>query len=300
MLNNKAKTGSLTIEAALVLPIYTYLIVALLYFIQLFIIQEHIQNCITNTGLTLARTAYVYEDIASILTDFGHSKFESALDAGIPEINHIADELNIDMNDMLHSYIDGAIVKAIVGSQLDIERINSSCIQEGFQGVSFYYTKVLDDENCIDIIVSYRIRIPLPILGLSDMGARQRIRVRAWNGHKVTATYVENQNAEEEEIIVYITETGRVYHRSDQCSHIKLSTKQVSMISPGLRNVNGGRYYPCEICCKNKGNTEGEFYITDYGVRYHQNKNCSRIKRTVQKISISKVEERKPCKRCAN
>ena len=44
------------------MPIGISFLIAFLYFIQLFTLQEKIQAGITNLGLNLAKTAYIYED----------------------------------------------------------------------------------------------------------------------------------------------------------------------------------------------------------------------------------------------
>ena len=60
--STKAK-GSLTLEAALVVPIFIYAILAFIYFLQIINIQEAIQHALTETGLESVRYAYVYDYI---------------------------------------------------------------------------------------------------------------------------------------------------------------------------------------------------------------------------------------------
>ena len=40
-------------------------------------------------------------------------------------------------------------------------------------------------------------------------------------------------------------------------------------------------------------------YVTDYGVRYHWNENCSEINRTIIEISRNKVTGMRACRLCA-
>ena len=63
----------------------------------------------------------------------------------------------------------------------------------------------------------------------------------------------------------------------------------------GMRNADGGKYYPCEGC---GGNPDETVYITDYGDRYHTDINCSGLKRTVEEIDIKDVGDRGVCKKC--
>jgi len=49
---------------------------------------------------------------------------------------------------------------------------------------------------------------------------------------------------------------------------------------------------------KNKSSYE-YVYVTDYGVRYHRDENCSEINRTIIEISCNKVTGMRACRLCA-
>jgi uncharacterized CHY-type Zn-finger protein len=125
----------------------------------------------------------------------------------------------------------------------------------------------------------------------------QRVRVRAWTGYEVAATYSLEQE-EGKSATVYITETGNVYHKSTTCSHIHLSVTDIVGIPTSQRNANGGKYYPCEKCCDGERSSNATYYITEDGTRYHSKRDCSKIKRNVKEIPISEVGNRPACKRC--
>ena len=53
----------------------------------------------------------------------------------------------------------------------------------------------------------------------------------------------------EREKTVYVTETGIVYHEDYHCTHLEaVNTPGAGVGVPGLRNEDGGKYYPCEHC----------------------------------------------------
>ncbi len=282
---NKA---SLTVEAAFVLPLFIFFMIAFLYFIQLMNVQEHIQESITKTGLSLARLAYVYDD------------FLDAEEAKNADVTLFGEEYDINLKELSGIVLGETVVKTLVMKELDTDEINHSCIKGGFREISFYYSSILEEEDCIDIVARYYVRIPVWFFGLEDMRLIQRVRVRGWTGHQVPARYTTvKEETDTEEAVVYITETGTVYHKERSCSHLKLSIEEVSGIPDSRRNRSGGKYYPCESCCDKEASDTDIYYITDFGNRYHTGKDCPGLKRTIREIARSEVSGRAPCKRCS-
>ena len=289
LLRNQCGKASLTVEAALVMPLFLYFMIAFLYFIQIFSLQEQIQSEITKMGLNLSKTAYVYQEFPGIeeAQNFDQTIFGTDFEIGLQELTR--------------TIAEGGLLKGCAVKYLDKDWINKSCIQNGFDGISFYSSSVLNDEDCIDIIVRYRVKIPIKLFSLEDMRMIQRVRLRSWTGYEVAASYsMEEESDKENELIVYITETGSVYHRSKDCTHIKLSVTSVLGIPSELRNDNGAKYYSCEACCSGEESNFSTYYITSDGTRYHSRNNCSKIKRTVKEIKFSEIGSRLPCKRCGN
>ena len=169
---NKA---SLTVEAAFVLPLFIFFMIAFLYFIQLMNVQEHIQESITKTGLSLARLAYVYDD------------FLDAEEAKNADVTLFGEEYDINLKELSGIVLGETVVKTLVMKELDTDEINHSCIKGGFREISFYYSSILEEEDCIDIVARYYVRIPVWFFGLEDMRLIQRVRVRGWTGHQVPA-----------------------------------------------------------------------------------------------------------------
>jgi hypothetical protein len=276
--------ASLTVEASLVMPIFLYLMIAFLYFMQIFTIQEQIQSTITKMGLGLSKSAYFYKDFPDIneAVSFDKSILDSEYVSGI--------------NEMTDKIISGYSLKLFAKQYLDKDFINQSCVKNGFDGIDFSYSSIANEDDVIDIIVKYQICIPVRIINLGDMSMLQRVRLRAWTGYEVVAAYEIGEDSDEE--MVYVTDTGTVYHKSKDCSHIKLSVTSVVGIPIGLRNANGAKYSRCEECCSGEEGENATYYITSYGTRYHADRNCSGIKRSVHEIPISEVGNRTPCSRC--
>lgn len=98
---------------------------------------------------------------------------------------------------------------------------------------------------------------------------------------------------------VYVTITGKRYHRDIDCSYIKIIPSSIEAKSVGgLRNPSGGKYYPCERCHPKR---EGILFYTQDGDRYHSTTGCSSLRRTVNIMKLSEAEDNgyTPCSKCS-
>lgn len=280
----KELKASLTVEAALLMPLFIYFIMAFLYFIKLFIAYEQIQAAITRMGMDISKAAYVYQDFSTAedVINFDFSIFDN--------------EFEFRPGKMVDEMTGVAMLDLYARNFLDNSQINNSCIEGGFDGLSFLNSDIFGSENYIDIIVNYKVKFPIRLFVIDEMKMVQRVRLRKWTGRRLLPAYEQKENAAED--TVYITENGSVYHTDINCSHIKLSVRAVMGIPEDLRNASGGKYYPCELCCDGEPDENAAYYISLYGSRYHTIRDCSRIKRTVREVKLSEVGGRPPCKRC--
>ena len=121
------------------------------------------------------------------------------------------------------------------------------------------------------------------------------VKVHAWTGASWEETSDPNESPEK---MVYVTASGTVYHKSLDCSHLKLSVSRISGSEvSSKRNDSGEKYYACESC--SKGQKPGSYvYITKSGNRFHNDRTCSGLKRTVRLVKESKAANLSVCKRC--
>ena len=245
--------GSLTVEAACVLPIFLCGILAFLYFFQAVTMAGKVAEALQDAGKQMAVYAYVKEQAL-----------------GKEEISA------------------SKIVSLIYAKN----RINRT-LEADAPSVSLMRSSVLKKDGIIDLVAEYKFRWKMPFFSFSDFPILQRARIRAWTGR----SSVDNGGNENGESggKVYVTTNGNVYHKSRDCTHIRLSVRQEpeSRVS-GLRNVDGGKYHPCEKC----GGSGSRIYVTDTGDRYHSSAACSGLKREVIEIPLSQAEGWKACSRC--
>lgn len=147
----------------------------------------------------------------------------------------------------------------------------------------------------ITLIADYRAKIPFPIISSKSFFFTEKYRTRVFCGVKTRLEKEEQKN-----VTVYVTKSGRVYHKSLECTYLKPSISQVKYEDlKYLRSEDGSKYYNCESCCSEKIFTEeSKVYICDFGNRFHSNRICKKIKRDIEEISILEVGERLPCSKC--
>lgn len=137
-----------------------------------------------------------------------------------------------------------------------------------------------------------RLELPYAALGFSSRPTVQKAVVRAWVGR------TEECISGIHETFVYVTPDGSVYHKSSECTYLRLSIRSISGESLDReRNQSGSKYNPCETCAKNAVPAR-TVYVTNYGDRYHNSRSCSGLKRTVMMTPLNQVGGRGACSKC--
>lgn len=258
--------ASLTVEASLALPLFLFFIIQIMLAMNMIGVQSRLSAALHQTGNQMAFAGYVYEKTAGgVLPD---------------EIASIA---------LTQGYAKNQIISCAGENYL-----NRSCIKNGAAGISFQDTSIMQKNDIVEICLSYRVQSFFPLIGFDGFMMRQRYYGRAWTGYDV-----ENKvsNFTEKDPMVYVTETGTVYHTNRDCTYLNPSVSAVRADTvDSSRNQSGGRYMPCEICGQ-KGSA-GTVYITGQGDRYHTLITCSGLKRTIYTIPLSEVGGRRKCSKC--
>lgn len=255
--------GSLTVEAAFVLPVFLFCMVAALQYCRVMETSVRLAGGLTGTGKAMAAAAYLYE-----YPD----------DAG-------------DSPGIAVSALSAAYAKQkVMGTAGD-----TSAIRNANMALSSF----LQEDQMIDLVLTYQIRSPIRLVKLPGNFFLQRAGVRAWTGRKAERQN-SGQNGEgpERGTTVYVTVTGSVYHRDLECTHLKLSIREVDRDAlSDLRNNGGGKYHACEKCGSHAGDS---VYITNEGNRYHTSLSCSGLKRTVKEVTVEEVAGMRECSKCGN
>jgi len=173
-----------------------------------------------------------------------------------------------------------------------LERLENSMVVNGSSGFDCSASKKYWNTTIMDLNVRYELEVPVLMFHLPLVLKEETIRVKGWTGHEVKLTdSLDN-------IMVYVTDYGLVYHADRYCNYLDLSVKTVEKAEiEHLRNENGGSYKEC-LLCKRHTSGIGKYYVTDYGDRYHMSLECSGLKRNIYTISLEDAHGLGGCSKC--
>ncbi len=259
--------GSVSVEAALVLPVFMICILGLFSVLNYLRVYGSMLSQLKEMGDPIAVYGYALE-----LTE---EEADSTEDSDILEF--IAQSLLFS-----EGYLSSVL-------QLQwADTTGEETIVGGSSGVSFLGSVLDTEEKEVSIHAHYEVQAILP-LGILNTSLSNHYYSKLWTGY-------EEETASEE--MVYITANSEVYHLTDSCSYLRLSVKAVSVDQlSALRNSSGARYRSCSLCGSD-ALTAGTCYITTDGDCYHTSSSCSGLKRTVYQVPLSQVGDKRPCSRC--
>lgn len=242
--------GSITLEAAVVVPIFFFAMVCISCLFEIMAIQTHVRNALCNVGREWAQKAYVS-------TLFFKEEMEQQMVESIGR-----------------------------------DRLEQSMIVDGAEGLNCSSSKSNIFTGELDLSVCYQLKIPVLMFHIPIITQEETLKVKGWNG------YTNNLFLPEKEKKVYLTDYGLVYHKDKNCTYLELFVRGVDATEiQKLRNASGGKYYAC-LFCKGIPAKNGTLYITDYGDRYHNSLECSRIKRNVYAVPLDEVYGLGGCSKC--
>jgi hypothetical protein len=282
----------MTVEAALVLPLFLFFMSNVLFIFDMIRLQSGMTAALHEAGKQMAEYSYFYRYALSDLMNIqaGEADYEGETGADLGTVGNAA----------LSFVLSQTYVRSQVNSMLGTGYLDHTCLEGGSGGISYLRSSILLGEpgsgsDIVDLVADYRVRPLFRMFGLKDFSMQSRFYAHAWVGYGVGE--ITDEEEKEKEETVYITETGTVYHKDRGCTYLNPSVRSVNVSElAGMRNKGGGRYYPCEIC---DPQSAGTVVITSDGNRYHSSAACPGLKRTIYAVPLSSVEGEMPaCSKC--
>lgn len=274
--------ASATVEGALVIPIFIYAVFAVMFMMHVIAIRTQVNDALYNSIRKFNRYAYVYESIDSLS--------EKDKESVLKTLKQKEDDVDVCKNT-----IDTAAFITVFISEIGTDFAGNNFVVGGNAGWNFIGTEILNGDSAISVTLKYRIKNPFNIFGTSYISISEQKITDAWLGEKYKKQYEGDDSKCDD--IVYITQTGTVYHTHRDCPYIvrNIQSCNISEIT-GLRNEAGAKYYRCSKCMKDSKTLT--VYYTYYGKRYHSKADCAGLQRNVIEVNIDKVSDRKLCSRC--
>lgn len=265
--------ASMTIEASLCLTLFLVFMISLCQLFLVMQLQLRIQKALEQVGSEVAQYSYLTSQIS--LWDSDSRLVEQVQEYLLAELSQEAVRLR---------FVD------VMGATA----LNQSILVGGAEGVSFDDSQILQEHHRLRLVVSYQVRLPITLWGWEDITMKQQCYRYALLGDQLPS-----QSRETEKTMVYVTKYGEVYHTTLACSHLNLSVRSVSMSQvKELRNAGGGCYDACELC--QPTGWEAAVYLTEEGDRYHDELECSGIRRHITSVPLEEASQMRACSRCGD
>lgn len=271
------KKGSMTVEAAFVVPLS---FLAVLVFLNLFLFLE-VQMRIQTELADMSR------ELMSVGTVLAGTESESEDETGVLNAASMLQSLGAE------GYLRFRMDEKTGGSAW------LSHIKKGASGFSFAGSSLYGEGAEIRIRVSYSYVFDDGLFRVGAIPVTQQVVARGFSGVKRTKDGDDGDDEEEEKNIVFVAESGTVYHRKSDCTYLK---PRIERISPdevsGRRNASGAKYYACEVC--GSQNAGASVYITPYGTRYHTTISCRELLRTYTEMTEEEAIAKglRACSKC--
>lgn len=264
--------GSLTLEAVMCLTLFIFAAVCLILPMKIMNTERKLQAALEKVGEDCSQYAYIKDvlDKGELFAIAGAGDFAKEF------CRHL-------VSGEAQGYAQAQIMK-----HMDTTAITKMTL-DGSQ--------VMEDQETIDFIVKYHVRLPFPVLGLPAVERSIRCRRRAWIG-KEGKDYdgAGGKQGDQDDPVVYIGKNSTRYHKSRNCHYLANNLSGVAFNQvKEMRNNSGGKYYPCAVCGKIAG---GTVYIMPSGSSYHSRKNCTAIIAYAQAVKLSEVKHLGACSYC--
>lgn len=277
-------TGSVTVETALVLPVFLCVLCGLMLLGSLLLTEARIQYA-------LARTADVYAAqyaVERLADNQGSSSTGSgSLSAGQTG--------SASLSERVRGLADGLLQKAglqaVFHSVYEETSMDEICIRGGRAGIRLSVSSQGEEDATVKVSASYRLKIGIPFVGEYSFARQAQSMQRVFCGY---VEHGDGKTGADSQGVVYVAEHGSVYHTSLSCTHIcrRISGSSVDRI------LSGKKYQACDKCI-HEGERPSVLYVTPYGEKYHSSLSCSGLKRTVKAIPKEEAEGMRMCSRCA-
>ena len=202
-------SGSLTVEAAIELPLFFILIAIILQYAVVCRTAAQFSGLMTTTAQEMALVAYKDE--------YG------------------------DTNQLVRGALSDAwAASSVIGKAPD---------RDAVQNASFLGSSYMKENDLISLVLSYRPKPKFALISLPFTFFVQKAVIRGWTGAEGSAGKGSAAGEDPAHQKVYVTDSGTVYHTDPECSHLKVTVIPAAKEDlKKARNLSGHKYRKCPHC----------------------------------------------------
>ena len=265
--------GSMTLEAALVLPLFLFFIMNILFFVEVLRFQGRLTAALQQAGDQVREYAY-YTRYA-----VGTSEGGSGLPSGTSFV-------------LTETFVRGKVNQLLGESYLKNSPLKGS--------ISYLGSSVMSGNDLVELHARYRVRPFIPVIAYGTYSMEACYLGHAWVGYTPGSFQIREETAAGDDTdSVYVARTGIVYHKDPLCPYLHPDMRwvPVGQLSE-LRANDGSIYHPCECC---HPAAEGMVLVAPDGTRYHSDPDCTAIHKEYHEETLGEAREHlRPCPRCGH
>jgi len=223
------KKGSVTVEAAIALPVFLCVIISIIFLIKVVYTHELIQHALTETADEIASTGYIYyisglrdlndsvrndlQDRADVFKDHigtvmdTFSSFNNLTESrnettgSMDELKNIACLIASGAFNDVKTELFTPVVKLYIKKYFKTENVNDADtrlkelnVKDGLEGLDFSESGFFVTNDDIDIVVRYSMDFPVPIKFFPELIFVQRASAKAWMGGDESKGVIEGED----------------------------------------------------------------------------------------------------------
>lgn len=286
-------SASMTVEAALVLPLFLFAGVILMVPFRILDVERQMQAIVDSVGEEISQAAYLMTGDVDERSGSAVPAWGGGGSGGVMEVMEGDKSSGTSAEKELRT--TGAALAAYVYAEGAVRR---KAAELPVERLSLAGSKILDDGETVNLIATYQMKLPFSVFSLSEVKRTNCCFLRAWvGGSGGTGDGTVLGGDTEDDPIVYVGRDSTRYHISASCHYLSNRLTAVAAEQAAhYRNKDGRAYTPCDRC---GGQTSGTVYLMPSGRHYHSSPSCSAIQAYVTAVHLSEVEHLGPCSYCS-
>lgn len=291
----RALSASLTLEAALALPLFLFAMYILILPMRMLRTSRSMQTACEEVCQAAAQGIYVIRagtSAAEAVPEAAGAAETIARLAGLSSGSGETRDSASGSADLIRGYLTGNALGAYAA-----QRAKAAAGDGYAEHVLSLRSSCLSDGETITLTLDYDYRLPFTVLGLGSIHQSVTASRRAWLGADPAWDPSKTAEAADEDPIVYVGRDSTRYHRTASCHYLSNNMTPVPFSTVSLqRNRFGKSYAPCARCAR--GVTGGTVYILDGGTSYHADAGCSALAAYARAVRLSTVSHLGKCSYC--